>query len=126
MEVLKEYITMLVEGFVDNYEVDFKDEVYNITLIVDMTDRGHLTGLEPLLCKTGKSELERLVKRYLPDGLCTVSTKVVNRSMKEVNISFNQLSSYVDINDTQPLNNYHIGVDPCLDNNDGRYIISVD
>ena len=34
-----EYVQMILEGSADNYEVDFKDEVYNVTLIVDMTNR---------------------------------------------------------------------------------------
>lgn len=47
---LTEYVQMILEGSADNYEVEYKDEVYNVTLIVDMTNREHLNSITPLLC----------------------------------------------------------------------------
>ena len=75
-----EYVQMILEGSADNYEVEFKDEVYNVTLIVDMTDRGHLTNIIPLLCTLGVSGIISTLKRYLPDDIYTVTHKVIDQN----------------------------------------------
>ena len=77
---LTEYVQMILEGSADNYEVEFKDEVYNVTLIVDMTNRGHLNSIVPLLCTIGVNGITGVLKRYLPDDTYTVTHKVVDQN----------------------------------------------
>jgi hypothetical protein len=81
MKDLTKYIDTLLEGVVDNYEVEFKDEVYNVTLIVDITNRGgHLKSIVPMLCLIGVNGIVGTLKRYLPDDLYTVTHKVIDQS----------------------------------------------
>ena len=75
-----EYVRMILEGSADNYEVEFKDEVYNVTLIVDMTNRGHLNSIVPLLCTIGVNGIIGVLKRYLPDDTYTVTHKVIDQN----------------------------------------------
>jgi hypothetical protein len=75
-----EYVRMILEGSADNYEVEFKDEVYNVTLIVDMTNREHLNCIIPLLCTIGVNDIVGILKRYLPDDIYTVTHKVIDQS----------------------------------------------
>ena len=77
---LTEYVQMILEGSADNYEVEFKDEVYNVTLIVDMTNRDHLNSIVPLLCTIGVSGIIGVLKRYLPDDTYTVTHKVIDQN----------------------------------------------
>ena len=76
-----EYVQMILEGSADNYEVDFKDEVYNVTLIVDMTNmtkrsRSFILNKIPdiytknaIVFNVPKSELlRRLKKREMETG----------------------------------------------------------
>lgn len=80
MKDLTEYVRMILEGSADNYEVEFKDEVYNVTLIVDMTNRGHLKSIVPLLCIIGVNNMIHTLKRYLPDDIYTVTHKVIDKN----------------------------------------------
>jgi hypothetical protein len=75
-----EYVRMILEGSADNYEVEFKDEIYNVTLIVDMTNRGHLKSIVPMLCLIGVNGIVGTLKRYLPDDIYTVTHKVIDQS----------------------------------------------
>ena len=75
-----EYVQMILEGSADNYEVEFKDEVYNVTLIVDMTNREHLNSITPLLCTIGVNGIIGVLKRYLPDDAYTVTHKVIDQN----------------------------------------------
>ena len=75
-----EYVQMLLEGSADNYEVEFKDEVYNVTLIVDMTNREHLNSIVTLLCAIGVNGIIDTLKRYLPDDAYTVTHKVIDQN----------------------------------------------
>ena len=77
---LTEYVRMILEGSADNYEVEYKDEVYNVTLIVDMTNREHLNSITPLLCTIVVNRIIGVLKRYLPDDAYTVTHKVIDQN----------------------------------------------
>ena len=77
---LTEYVRMILEGSADNYEVEYKDEVYNVTLIVDMTNREHLNSITPLLCAIVVNRIIGVLKRYLPDDTYTVTHKVIDQN----------------------------------------------
>ena len=77
MEVIKEYIDFLLDGVVDKHEVDLNDGVYNVILIVDMRNREYLSGLEHIICSTGKLAIKTNLKRCLPDDLFIVNHKLI-------------------------------------------------
>jgi hypothetical protein len=129
---LKEYIDSLVEGNVDNYEINFKDGVYVVTIIIDISNRTYPEYLlVEMLGMSRRDIVRRMLSRYLPKNLFAVDHKVVGQ---EINVKLTypddiRIPVYVDMDDIQPLNigdNIHMRVDPCININDISTFVTYD
>jgi hypothetical protein len=129
---LKEYIDSLVEGNVDNYEINFKDGVYVVTIIIDISNRTYPEYLlVEMLGVSRRDRARKMLSRYLPKNLFAVDHKVVGQ---EINVKLTypddiRIPVYVDMYDIQPLNigdNIHMRVDPCININDISTFVTYD
>jgi hypothetical protein len=132
MKDLTKYIDSLVEGNVDNYEINFKDGVYVVTIIIDISNRTYPEYLlVEMLGVSRRDRARKMLSRYLPKNLFAVDHKVVGQ---EINVKLTypddiRISGYVDMDDIQPLNigdNIHMRVDPCININDISTFVTYD
>jgi hypothetical protein len=132
MKDLTKYIDSLVEGNVDNYEINFKDGVYVVTIIIDISNRTYPEYLlVEMLGMSRRDIVRRILSRYLPKNLFSVDHKVVGQ---EINVKLTypddiRIPVYVDIDDIQPLNigDYiNMRVDPCININDISTFVTYD
>lgn len=132
---LKGYIDSLVEGSVDNYEINFKDGVYVVTVILDISDRSSPNHLVvDILAMSRRDMVRTILSTYLPRNLFAVDHKVVGQVI-DVKLTYpddiRQLRQpvYVDMNDIQPLNTpnvIHMGIDTCININDISTFVTYD
>jgi hypothetical protein len=132
MKDLTKYIDSLVEGNVDNYEINFKDGEYVVTIIIDISDKTFPAYLlVDMLAMSRRDIVRRMLSRYLPKNLFAVDHKVVGQ---EINVKLTypddiRIPVYVDMDDIQPLNigdNIHMRVDPCININDISTFVTYD
>lgn len=83
MKNLELYITSLLEGVADNYEVRNENGVYIITLVVDMSYRGDLMDFVPLIRDIGRSAIRRKLETFLPDNLYHITAKVIEPNVQQ-------------------------------------------
>ena len=121
-----------MEGNVDNYEINFKDGVYVVTIIIDISNRTYPEYLlVEMLGMSRRDIVRRILSRYLPKNLFSVDHKVVGQ---EINVKLTypddiRIPVYVDMDDIQPLNigdNIHMRVDPCININDISTFVTYD
>ena len=121
-----------MEGNVDNYEINFKDGVYVVTIIIDISNRTYPEYLlVEMLGVSRRDRARKMLSRYLPKNLFAVDHKVVGQ---EINVKLTypddiRISGYVDMDDIQPLNigdNIHMRVDPCININDISTFVTYD
>lgn len=129
---LKGYIDSLVEGNVDNYEINLKNGVYVVTVILDLSDRSspiHLVA--DILAMARRDMVRTILSSYLPRNLFAVDHKVVGQEI-DVKLTYPddiRIPVYVDMNDIQPLNTpnvIHMGIDPCININDISTFVTYD
>jgi hypothetical protein len=132
MKDLTKYIDSLVEGNVDNYEINFKDGVYVVTIIIDISNKTYPNSfIVEMLGMSRRDIVRRILSRYLPKNLFAVDHKVVGQ---EINVKLTypddiRIPGYVDMDDIQPLNignNIHMRVDPCININDISTFVTYD
>jgi hypothetical protein len=128
MKDLTKYIDSLVEGNVDNYEINFKDGVYVVTIIIDISDKTYPEYLlVEMLGVSRRDRARKMLSRYLPKNLFAVDHKVVGQ---EINVKLTypddiRIPGYVDMDDIQPLNigDYiNMRVDPCNINDISTFV----
>ena len=87
MKNLELYITSLLDGVVDNYEVRNKNGILIITLIVDMSYRSDLMDLLPTIRDMGKSTIRRRLQMFLPDNLYDITVKIIKPNVQQIETS---------------------------------------
>ncbi len=83
MKNLELYITSLLDGVADNYEVHNENGVYVITLVVDMSYREDLMNFLPLIRDMGRMAIRRRLETFLPDNLYHITAKVIEPNVQQ-------------------------------------------
>ena len=83
MKNLEPYISSLLDGVVDNYEVHNENGVYVITIVVDMSYREDLMDFLPLIRDMGRSAIRRMLETFLPDNLYHITAKVIEPNVQQ-------------------------------------------
>ncbi len=83
MKNLELYITSLLDGVADNYEVHNENGVYVITLVVDMSYREDLMNFLPLIRDMGRMAIKRRLETFLPDNFYHITAKVIEPNVQQ-------------------------------------------
>jgi len=83
MKNLELYITSLLDGVADNYEVHNENGVYVITIVVDMSYREDLMDFLPLIRDMGRSAIRRRLETFLPNNLYHITAKVIEPNVQQ-------------------------------------------
>ncbi len=83
MKNLELYITSLLDGVTDNYEVHNENGVYVITLVVDMSYREEFMNFLPLIRDIGRSAIRRRLETFLPNNLYHITAKVIEPNVQQ-------------------------------------------
>ncbi len=83
MKNLELYITSLLDGVADNYEVHNENGVYVITLVVDMSYREDFMDLLPLIRDMGRMAIKRRLETFLPNNLYHITDKVIEPNVQQ-------------------------------------------
>ncbi len=83
MKNLELYITSLLDGVADNYEVHNENGVYVITLVVDMSYREEFMNFLPLIRDIGRSAIRRRLETFLPNNLYHITAKVIEPNVQQ-------------------------------------------